>query len=97
MTKKNLKIVLSIAVILVVGAVVLFQGQSVQAANLETKTFAVKGMTCESCVYKINKSLKDVKGIESCDVDVQGGQVKIKADYSKAELSTIIEKIKALG
>ena len=58
--------------------------------NIE-KTFKIEGMTCGGCANKIVKALDGLDAIESCDVNVDKGQAKIKFDESKINEKEILE------
>ncbi|MDB5855319.1 MAG: copper-transporting ATPase [Herminiimonas sp.] len=50
------------------------------AANLVDLTFAVKGMTCASCVGRVQKALKSVPGVESASVNLATEKATVRAD-----------------
>lgn len=44
---------------------------------METKTFTVKGMTCNHCVMAVTKALKGVPGISDAKVDLAGNSATV--------------------
>ena len=58
--------------------------------NIE-KTFKIEGMTCGGCANKVIKAVDALDGVESCDVNVDKGQAKIKFDESKINEKEILE------
>ncbi|MDO8512591.1 MAG: heavy metal-associated domain-containing protein [bacterium] len=56
-----------------------------------TTNFKVSGMTCQSCVKLIEKSLEKVNGIQGITVDLAGnGAVTANREVSKDELQTAL-------
>ena len=60
--------------------------------NIE-KTFKIEGMTCGGCASKVIKAVDALDGVESCDVNVDKGQAKIKFDDSKINEKEILETL----
>ncbi|MHB9144242.1 MAG: heavy-metal-associated domain-containing protein [Symbiobacteriia bacterium] len=44
---------------------------------METKTFSVKGMTCNHCVMAVTKALKGVPGVSEAKVDLAGNSAAV--------------------
>lgn len=57
----------------------------------------VTGMTCGSCVYKIESNVKKLRGVQSCEVALVTSRSKIRYDNSAVGPRDIIEKIEELG
>lgn len=54
----------------------------------------IEGMSCNSCVGKVEKALKEVKGVDSVAVDLKNKKAKVKFDSdtpSKEEMIKVIE------
>lgn len=60
-------------------------------ANI-TKTISVNGMVCSFCAHGIEKKFKDLKEVESVDVNLEKGKVKLKLkeDISNKKIKKII-------
>lgn len=57
----------------------------------------ITGMTCSSCVNKIEKTVKQLPGVQSVMVSLVTQRGKISLDPSKIHISKIIECIQKLG
>jgi Cu+-exporting ATPase len=57
----------------------------------------VKGMHCASCAYTIEKKIKALEGVESCQVNYGTEEVKISFDPEKTNAQKINEVIKPFG
>ena len=44
---------------------------------MESITIGIKGMTCQGCVANVKRLLQGVDGVESVDVQLDGGQAKV--------------------
>jgi copper chaperone CopZ len=51
-------------------------------AGEKTVDLKVSGMSCGSCSDAVTKSLSEVKGVKSCNVDLKSGKATITADES---------------
>ncbi|HMQ68842.1 MAG TPA: cation transporter [Ignavibacteria bacterium] len=60
-----------------------------------THTYQVSGMTCGSCVKRVQKALSEVKGVENANVtlDPPSAEIKMKYHINENVLSEAIEKI----
>ncbi len=45
-----------------------------------TKTFTVKGMTCQHCVMSVTEEVSEIDGVEKVDVDLASGRLEVTAD-----------------
>lgn len=57
----------------------------------------IKGMTCASCVNRIEKVLKKNEGISSASVNLATEKASIEFDPSKMDLQKIVSSIKTAG
>ncbi|GBR31269.1 cation/copper resistance transporter ATPase CopZ [Acetobacter orleanensis NRIC 0473] len=57
----------------------------------------VEGMTCDGCVSAIKRALAAVDGVESTDVNLATGEVKIEYDPSRAGMSSLQNAILGAG
>lgn len=63
----------------------------------ETTRFPVQGMHCASCAYTIEKNIKLVEGVTSCQVNYGTEEAKIEFDPTKVTTNILNEKIKPFG
>ncbi len=63
--------------------------------TIETMTLPVEGMTCASCVARVEKVLKRVEGVESAAVNLASERVTLSFDMTRAslgQLATVVEE-----
>ena len=60
-----------------------------ETGNIKTLTLPVEGMTCASCVAKVEKTLKKVDGVGIVNVNLATEKVNLEFDESKTHLSTL--------
>ncbi|WNF36490.1 heavy metal translocating P-type ATPase [Bacillaceae bacterium IKA-2] len=65
--------------------------------DIETKEFTVKGMTCASCVNRVEKAVKKVNGIQSVSVNLATNQAQVKYQANDVLDEQIVEAINKLG
>ena len=65
--------------------------------NNQTLTLPVEGMTCASCVARVEKTLKKVEGVEIANVNLATENVTLSFDPSKADLATIAAAVEEAG
>lgn len=61
------------------------------------KTYKIKGMHCASCAGIIEKTFKNVDGVESAEVNYGTEAVKVSFDESKINPQDLSKKIEKLG
>ena len=61
--------------------------------TLQKQTFAISGMTCEACEYKIKHVLGKIEGVESVETDLASGQTTIETNrkLSFEEIETVLK------
>lgn len=60
----------------------------------ETRTYVVKGMTCNHCRSNAEKAIRSVRGVESVSVDLQSGIATITGeDVNDSEVREAVESI----
>ena len=42
-----------------------------------TRTLAIEGMTCQSCVANIREALEEVAGVQAASVDLASGRARV--------------------
>ncbi|MBU8908021.1 heavy metal translocating P-type ATPase [Desertibacillus haloalkaliphilus] len=59
--------------------------------------FSVQGMTCASCVNRVEKIVARIEGVKSVNVNLASNQAQVEVDPSKVSSKQIIEAIEKLG
>ena len=68
------------------------------AANLETTSFKIDGMTCPTgCAATIEQKLAKMDGVESAKVDFENKTATISFDASKQTPEKFVEKVEAIA
>ena len=69
---------------------VLALGLSVSAlAEQQTVTLAVEKMTCALCPFTVSKSIENVEGVTSVDVDYDSKTAQVTFDNAVTDVSTV--------
>src|ERR1035437_3571159 len=63
----------------------------------ETLSLPVEGMTCASCVVRVENTLKKLEGIENVNVNLATEKVTFTYDHTKADLDKISEAVDNAG
>lgn len=69
----------------------------VNASDIQSVTFEVKGMTCNGCASHVESDVNKLPGIVSVDAIYEEATAKIEFDRSKVSLEQIEEVINATG
>jgi copper ion binding protein len=64
---------------------------------LETRTFAIEGMTCDNCVRKIQKILGEAKGVKTFEVDRKAARANVTFDNTKTDVPEIFAALRKGG
>jgi copper chaperone len=64
---------------------------------MTTTTLDVKGMSCSHCVNAIESALKELNGVESFNVDLNGNQVTLSYDEEVVQIEKVKEAIEEEG
>jgi P-type Cu+ transporter len=65
--------------------------------HIESLTLPVEGMTCASCVARVEKTLKKVDGVEVANVNLATEAVTLSYDSSKTELNVLAAAVEHAG
>lgn len=84
-------IFLSIALILVIGAVI------IATAEPQETTLKVDGMTCDGCAKHVSTALEGVEGVKSVAVSVKEGTAKVKFDKNATCVDHMKKAVKDAG
>src|SRR3990172_3395099 len=68
-----------------------------RAAELETLTIGVGGMTCASCVARVEKALKKVPGVSDASVNLASEKATVAFDPASTEVASLLDAIEAAG
>ncbi|UJG40432.1 MAG: heavy metal translocating P-type ATPase [Candidatus Heimdallarchaeum aukensis] len=65
--------------------------------NEDTIILTVEGMTCSSCVSRVEKALKSVQGVNSAEVNLLSHQAKVTYDSNLVSLGLLIDAVSSSG
>lgn len=65
--------------------------------SLKTVNIPVEGMSCASCAASIERSLKNLDGVESAGVNFATSNATVKYDSNKIKVNGIIQAVKNTG
>jgi len=68
-----------------------------ESANSEFYTLDIGGMTCASCVGRVEKALEKIPGVEAASVNLATEQAKIRLHRDSSSLADIIALVKKTG
>ena len=54
-------------------------------------------LTCPTCVVKIEKSLKSVRGVSTAKVHFSTGRIDVEHDAAEAPVERLVEAVRAVG
>lgn len=69
----------------------------VNASDIQTVTFDVKGMTCNGCASHVENDVNKLPGIVSIDAIYEEATAKVEFDQSKVSLAQVEEAINGTG
>ncbi len=61
------------------------------------KTYKVSGMSCNHCVMHVKNAIAELSGVESCDVDLEKGNMTVRYDEAKVDYNDIKEAVEEAG
>lgn len=70
--------------------------RKVDAATREA-TLLVEGITCPSCIRKIEQSLADLPGVSECSINFSNHQASVRWNAGRVRISEILDNIARLG
>lgn len=65
--------------------------------NQNDTLLAVEGMTCHSCVTHVRKALMRVDGVETVDVRLAEGKVRVRHHAGEAPVTQLVEALAEAG
>ncbi|MDI6830134.1 MAG: heavy metal translocating P-type ATPase [Actinomycetota bacterium] len=66
-------------------------------AGLEKAVYAVEGMTCASCVARVEKALSGVEGVLSADVNLATERASVTYDPGRTDFRSMARAVEAAG
>jgi Cu+-exporting ATPase len=67
------------------------------AGHIQTMTLPVEGMTCASCVARVEKALKGVEGVERASVNLATEAVALSFDSAKTDVESLARAVEKSG
>ncbi|SDY79866.1 Cu+-exporting ATPase [Evansella caseinilytica] len=64
---------------------------------MEKNLFSVRGMTCSSCVNRVEKKISKVPGVQSVNVNLAANQAQVSYNTALAKPENIIKAIEDIG
>jgi copper chaperone len=58
----------------------------------ETKTFSIKGMTCDNCVRHVTEAIKGIEGVTAVEVSLASNSAKVEGQFDDATLMEAVEE-----
>jgi len=65
--------------------------------TIQTLTLPVEGMTCASCVVRVEKALKKVEGVQTASVNLASESVTLSFNGAKADLAGLSSAVEDAG
>jgi len=65
--------------------------------KLDIITLPIEGMTCASCVLRVERALKNIDGVQDAIVNLATEQAQVKIDPSKVDFEKLKEAIQKAG
>ncbi|MBU9724068.1 MULTISPECIES: heavy metal translocating P-type ATPase [Bacillaceae] len=74
-----------------------FEAKVKKASTQKKYLFSVKGMTCASCVNRVEKVIKKVEGVENATVNLASNQAQVEVNDPVFDTQKIVDKVTKLG
>lgn len=79
------------------GPLLMHHPEGAASANAEKITLAVSGMDCAACTAGIEKSLKNVPGVEEATVDFGKGTATVYASRGRVAPADLVQAVRKAG
>src|SRR5437773_2991876 len=73
------------------------QAQSPTRSSIDEAALSVEGMHCASCISTVERAVRSVGGVESCDVNFARGRAVVRFDSNRTDASAIAKAISDSG
>lgn len=70
---------------------------SAQTTKPETVKLAISGMSCNSCVTKVDKALRDVKGVRDVKVDLKSESAEVVLASASVKTDALVKAVVKAG
>ena len=67
------------------------------ASHISTLTLPVEGMTCASCVARVEKTLKKIEGVDTANVNLATETVALSYDPTKTSIDVLAKVVEGAG
>lgn len=64
---------------------------------MESITISIRGMTCQGCVASVQRALERIDGVETVDVKLDPGEVKIEYVAGRVHAAQLYSAIEDAG
>ena len=64
---------------------------------IETIDLMIAGMTCVSCSSRVERGLRDVKGVQAAAVNLANEKASVSFDPSRVDISDLIQQVRKVG
>jgi copper chaperone CopZ len=58
----------------------------------DTKTFNIKGMTCDNCVRHVTEAIRGIDGVTAVEVSLASNSAKVEGEFDDAKLVEAVEE-----
>ena len=65
--------------------------------TIQQTILRVEGMTCPSCVHRVDVALRDLDGIQKVQVRLREGRVLVAHDPSQSTPQDLVEALRTAG
>lgn len=59
---------------------------------MATKTFSIKGMTCDNCVQHVTQAIRGIDGVTAVEVSLASNSAKVEGQFDDAKLIEAVEE-----
>lgn len=64
---------------------------------MDTIELEVRGMSCGSCVEKVNRALRPIKGVDEISVNLGNGRVSVTGEFPESGAGPLVAALEAVG
>ena len=61
-------------------------------AEADTRSYTVRGMTCEHCVASVREEVREITGVEAVAVDLTTGGLDVRGEVSPDQVRAAVEE-----
>jgi len=71
--------------------------QKISSNKSLTREFSINGMTCASCVSRVEKSLKKIDGVKNAEVNLTTERARVTYNQQPSEFDSVIKAVENAG